>query len=109
MVSRLYGFYKALHDALLKFPKVERYSLGQTAQNATLGLIELLISASKTSQPQRKSDCLTLANTKLEMIKLFLRLSKDVNALTDRRYLELQSILQEVGKMLGGWIRSVKR
>lgn len=46
---------------------------------------------------------------KLDLLKVLLRLSKDTQAINDREYLELQEILAEIGRMLGGWIRSAKQ
>jgi hypothetical protein len=89
----------------LSFPKTKRYTLGQKLDNTTLEIFELLFSV-----PTSPNKTLTLQqiSTKLDLLKILLRLSKDSLALTDKKYLELQLILQEIGKMLGGWIRSTK-
>ncbi len=36
-------------------------------------------------------------------------MSKDSQSITDKKYLELQTSLYEMGRMLGGWIRSTKQ
>ena len=46
---------------------------------------------------------------KLDLLKVLLRLSKDTQAINDKEYLELQEILAEIGRMLGGWIKSTKQ
>lgn len=56
-----------------------------------------------------KQTALQQISTKLDLLKILLRLSKDSQALTDKKYLELQAILQEIGRMLGGWIKSTKQ
>jgi hypothetical protein len=38
-----------------------------------------------------------------------IRLAYETNALQDKHYLSLQQQLQEIGKMLGGWIRYTKQ
>jgi len=48
-------------------------------------------------------------SVKLDLLKVLIRLSKDSQAIKDRRYLNLQTILQEIGRMLGGWIKSAKQ
>lgn len=48
-------------------------------------------------------------SVKLDLLKILLRLAKDNQAITDKRYVELQALLQEIGRMLGGWIRSTKQ
>lgn len=56
-----------------------------------------------------KLEALTRISIKLDLLKILLRLSKDSQAVKNNKYLELQASLQEIGKMLGGWIRHVKQ
>jgi len=56
-----------------------------------------------------KTLALQRISIKLDLLKVLLRLSKDSQAINNKRYLELELILQEIGKMLGGWIRSSKQ
>lgn len=48
-------------------------------------------------------------SVKIDLLKILLRLAKDTKALSSGRYIELQSALQEIGKMLGGWLRASKK
>jgi len=56
-----------------------------------------------------KVETLYKISCKLDLLKILLRLAKDTLALTNKSYLELQEMLQEIGKMLGGWIRATKQ
>lgn len=105
IIIKLYDFYKSLSLTITLFPKTRRYTLGQKLDNTTLEIFELLFSI-----PQDKEKTITLKriSVKLDLLKILLRLSKDTNALPNKKYIELQSILQEIGKMLGGWIRYSK-
>jgi len=87
-------------------PKQDRHVIGEKVQNTCLVLMENLISASHANR-QIKSGYLTQAATKLDVLKTLLRLSEDVKAIPTKRYLKLSEKLQEIGKMLGGWIRSL--
>ncbi len=40
-------------------------------------------------------------------IKVLFRLAKDTRAIDSKQYLEIQTVIQEIGKMVGGWIKSV--
>ncbi len=104
--TRLYDFYQNLTRVITTFPKTKRYTLGQKLDNITLEIFELLFSVPHT---ENKIATLQIISTKLDLLKVLLRLSKDSQAATNKDYLELQAILQEVGRMLGGWIRSTKR
>ena len=107
IVHRIYEFYSDLHQAVIKFPKSDKHSLGQFLQTRTLELLEELLLASKLPAGSSKKQNLIGSSAKLELIKLLVRLAREVNALTDQQYILLQSHLQEVGQMLGGWIRSL--
>ncbi len=47
-----------------------------------------------------------LLSIKIDMLKVLLRLAKDCKSIRDKDYIALQLTLQEIGKMLGGWIRA---
>lgn len=80
--------------------------MGQKLDNLTLEIFELLFSIPSS---QNKTDILQQISIKLDLLKILLRLARDSLAIRDKKYLELQLILQEIGKMLGGWIRSTKQ
>lgn len=104
--GKTYDFYQALTRTLLSFPKTKRYTLGQKLDNLTLEIFELLFSIPLIP---KKAETLHQISVKLDLLKILLRLAKDSQALTNKNYLELQSTLQEIGKMLGGWMRATKQ
>ena len=69
----------------------------------------MLLGASKLPAGEQKLKELTYANSKLELIKLLVRTCFEVKAINDKQYIALESSLQETGKMLGGWMKSVNR
>ncbi|MFH1971645.1 MAG: four helix bundle protein [Patescibacteria group bacterium] len=105
IIVRLYDFYKSLSLVITSFPKIKRYTLGQKLDNVTLEIFEIVFSI-----PQSKEKIILLKkiSVKLDLLKILLRLSKDTNAMNNKKYIELQSILQEICKMIGGWIRYSK-
>jgi len=56
-----------------------------------------------------KTETLYKISNKIDLLKILLRLAKDTQAFTNKSYLELSEMLQEIGKMLGGWIRATKQ
>ena len=88
------------------FPKQQRFTLGQKLDSLTLEIFDLLLS---TPNSIEKNVILEKASVKLDLLKILLRLSKDTKALSNNSYLQLQATLQEIGKMLGGWIRATKQ
>lgn len=107
IIQKIYDLYHELYLAVGKMPKKDKYTLGEKMQKITLDLFELLISASYSERTQ-KSVYLYKASIKLDLLKIITRLAHEIKALDNKKYLLLEEKLQEIGKMLGGWIRSIK-
>ena len=72
----------------------------------TLDLIELIIKEGTTSK-EKELPHLEKAVIYLDLLKVFIRLAKDVEALDGKKYTTLQQKLQEIGRMIGGWKKSI--
>lgn len=108
IIQKTYDFYKELHVVLVGFPKLERYSLGAKLENETIDLLKRLLTAGNCSRIQ-KLPALQNASVTLDVIKLLIRLAKDIRAIDTKKYLVFEEKLQEIGKMLGGWIKATKQ
>ena len=106
IIQKVYDLYREVYLAVEKMPKKDKYSLGQKIEQSNLDLIELLIGAG--SNKTKKLLYLEKAAIKLDLLKLLIRLAEEIKAIPTKKYLHLQEIIQEIGKMLGGWIRSTK-
>lgn len=91
---------------IVSFPKTKRYTLGQELDKQLLKFIELLLSVPSS---ENKLGTLKQLSIKLDLLKILLRLAKDSQCLKENKYLTLQASLQEIGRMLGGWIRSQEK
>jgi hypothetical protein len=107
IVQALYATYAYWNDVLLKFPKSQRYALGQTCSQYLLGVLEHVLSAAQTVAISEKIAHLKQASVKQDALKLLIRLCKDTSCMTNSQYLQMESKLQETGRMLGGWIKSL--
>lgn len=107
IIQKVYDFYRELYLVVEKMPKKDRYTLGEKTQRATLDLIELLIDSGYREKFQKLA-ILNQAAIKLDLLKLLVRLGRDINALASTKYTFLEAKLQEIGRMLGGWIKSIK-
>lgn len=45
---------------------------------------------------------------KLNLLRVFLRLLKDIKSIDLKKYSLLEESVDEIGRMLGGWIKSAK-
>jgi four helix bundle protein len=107
IIQKVYDFYRELYLAVEKMPKKDKYTLGEKAQRSTMDLIELLLEAGY-QEKFKKGPTLDQAAVKLDLIKLIVRLAQDLKAMPTNKYLFLEEKLQEIGRMLGGWIKSLK-
>lgn len=103
--TKTYELYKTFYGYLPTFPKKDRYTLGQKCESILLDLIEAIICASNLPK-QEKSPILKKASLKLDILKVFFRLGKDLKVIDSKKYLVLEGYLHEIGRMLGGWIKA---
>jgi four helix bundle protein len=103
--QKAYELYKLLYQYVASFPKKDRYTLGQRVENSLLDFMESIILASQLSKTD-KLPVLQKASIKLDVLKVFIRLCKDLKILDNKKYLILESQIQEIGRMLGGWIKA---
>lgn len=106
LFQKAYDLYKLLHENVKKYAKGDRYSLGEETKKKTLELIEAITKAGHAKK-EWKAPLIEQAIISLELVKVFARLGHDTRSLNQQQYLELQERIQEIGRMLGGWKRSV--
>jgi hypothetical protein len=94
-----------LYSLTKSFPKKDRYTLGVKCENIILEILELLFLAN-SKQKASRSLILNKVDVKLKILKTLIRLCFDIKAIDQKKYILLQEHLQEIGKMLGGWIKS---
>lgn len=92
---------------MITFPKSQRYSLGATCQSEMLDLMKECLKAASASQPPRKLAHLTNASANLDALRLLLSLARDCRCMPNQTYQQLDARLSEIGRMLGGWLKSI--
>lgn len=105
ILKRLHDLYNTFHEYRRTVPKAERFTLYERSENAILDVVECVLQAgySKTGD---KAALLDRASVKLNVLRFMIRLLKETKALDVKKYAFLQEIIDEIGRMLGGWIRS---
>ena len=107
LVQKTYDLYKVAYQYSKAFPKSDKYSLGEKIKNLILEVLELLIEAEATKKDW-KEPILNKASRKLGLLKILIRLTNEIKILDNKKYLDLGERLQEIGRMIGGWIKAVK-
>ncbi len=95
-------FLKWLLPVTEKFPKRVRFSFANRIDNLALDVVEDLIEARYT---RNKHEILKRTNLRLEKLRILLRISCDQRHLSYKAYEHAMRSMNEVGKMLGGWIK----
>ena len=88
------------------FPKKDKYVLGAKCEEYISTILEILLEANYLPKVE-KLPFIKKTNNKFEILKIFIRLLKDLDIIDQKKYLTLQTIIQEIGKMFGGWLKSL--
>jgi four helix bundle protein len=102
LIPKTYDLHKNLYQVLKTFPKGDKYNLGNEIKMSSINLLELFLEAEATPK-EWKTPLLDKASIKLSMLKLFIRLANDIGIIDQKKMINIQEQLQEVGRMLGGW------
>lgn len=106
-MHKLYEFYARLYAGVKMLPKKDRYTLGVRMEQTALEILELaLLARTKTGVSQLL--ILNKIDIKLKILKLFIRLATEMKALPTGTYAELEGRLLEIGRILGGWLKTAK-
>ena len=105
--KKTYDLYKSFYSYRNLIPKQDRYTIYQRCDVLLLDTLENILTASK-QQKEAKLPSLETASTKLNLLPVFIRLMKETKAIDNKKYLALEVSIDEIGRMLGGWIRSVR-
>ena len=106
LMHKLCEIYKLFHECFKFFPKQEKYSLGQKIENTILEILEFSLQAAYLPKGI-KNEVVRKASNKTDLLKYLIRLAYETKSLNMRRYVALEKSAVEIGKMLGGWIRSI--
>lgn len=91
--------------AVRQFPKSEKHVLAAELRLSMLNLQRLIITAIKR---YHKKTTLTDIDIELSILKKQVRLSKDLRFIDLKKYKNWSTLLVELGKMIGGWLKHVK-
>lgn len=93
------------YPLLDQFPKSQKFSLGQDIRNSMNQMLRLTIAEDKKKSKMTTLEYLDVEN---ETLKHLLRISMMLKYLSKHHYGVWESKLVEIGKMIGGLVKSVK-
>lgn len=87
-------------------PKRWKYSLGASIEQTVLDFLQHLVMA-QSAPRQFKGSYLLKANASLEVVRFKVRLFLELGLVNETKIFQLQAIIAEIGRMLGGWLKSL--
>ena len=104
--------YKASYDLLLEIfhftkniSKEFKYTVGESLKKETTKLITLIYRANSKKD---KYDVIQEARERIEIIRLFIRLMKDLKQISLKRFVLVNKQIENVSKQLTGWQKKIK-
>ena len=103
--------YKASYDLLVEifrfvktFSREYKHTLGESIKKETITLISHIYKAN--SDTFKRKEHLSSARQSLELVRLYLRLTKDLNQINLKSFVSLNIIIESVSKQLFSWQKS---
>jgi hypothetical protein len=106
LFARTFDFLSWLLPRTQNFPRAQRFAVTQRLQNAALDFQELIVDA-ETSRGANRLERLRQADAALGKVRLYLRLCREWDWLTPGQYQHAAQMVTEMGRLLGGWIKTV--
>lgn len=104
ILQKIYDMIQYAEENCLKqFPNYQRFVLASKIREYMLQLLELCITANKKYYKKTTQQDIDIT---LSVLRTMVRLSKDLAYLSFKKYEQWSKMLAEIGRMLGGWIKS---
>lgn len=102
-VTKAYDIVRWLIGHVGKFPRSHRYALGERIEQRMLAVLEHLVRAAYVRDKQAP---LRQANSELQVLRLLVRLGKDLGFTSVSQYEFISRELVDLGRQIGGWVRA---
>lgn len=103
--SKTYDFLLWLLNHTEAFPKSERFRLAKRLEDTAFEFYELLVTAGRSTH--RRRQVLLDADLVLDKLRFYVRLSHARKLTSQGQYQHAAEQLVEIGKLLGGWLKSL--
>ena len=105
VVQKSYDLCADLDVHVNRFPRAQRGLLGRVILE---GALQMLVSLAAANRRPDKAATLDEASGRLDALRITLRLGKRLGFVSNGGYEELSKNADEVGRMLGGWLKHEK-
>ncbi len=104
LFKKTYALLLWLYPIINRIPKSHRLILGRKIEELSISLLILIIQANKSRGKERQLLQSNFSN-ELDMLRIFIRLTKDLKLMSIKQYISTSKKLNELGRMLNGWMK----
>ena len=109
MLLKTKSAYALWHIFFEHLPRIQRQTIGLQVDAYFRQLLELLFRASFSRERGEKIMLVKQGIAKLDLIKFFLQIAWEQKFLDHKKFGTLSEPLDEIGKMLGGWLKQLSQ
>lgn len=102
IVVSAYDLCAALYEHVNRFPRAQRTLIGRLILDEALGMMAALTLANRLADER---EALEEGSGWLDALRIAVRLAKRLAFLPNHAYARLAETIDEVGRMLGGWLK----
>ena len=106
ILQKTFDMINYAYPALAQYPKGEKFALVADIKRCMDVMLESIIEANKKYY---KKTTLQELDVEVEKLKAYVRLSYNLGFLPPKKYEQWSGLVVEIGRMVGGWIKSVSK
>jgi four helix bundle protein len=92
---------------LSKFPKAEKFAMAAQIKDSMFTVLRNILRANKIYKDKNKRiDMLNAIDAELQAQKVLVRIAHNNRYISNQNYIEWSRSLDEIGRILGGWIKA---
>ncbi len=102
-----YDFVVWLYPLINRIPKGHKQVLGKQMEELSISLLLLIVRANK-SRSNERVQLQQQFSDELDCLRLLIRLAKDLRFISINQYAVAAEKMNEIGRMLSGWVKSTE-
>ena len=106
ILQKTFDMINYAYPALAQYPNGEKFALVADIKRCMDVMLERIIEANKKYY---KKTTLQELDVEVEKLKAYVRLSYNLGFLPPKKYEQWSGLVVEIGRMVGGWIKSVSK
>ena len=106
ILQKTFDMINYAYPALAQYPKGEKFALVADIKRCMDVMLERIIEANKKYY---KKTTLQELDVEVEKLKAYVRLSYNLGFLPPKKYEQWSGLVVEIGRIVGGWIKSVSK